>query len=148
MSVYDFCKLPVGRTLDDEFPYTRQYGAQAALRMVSAINMLNFADRYIPLAVKPLFQEELNLNDFESSLPTTGMILVYMIFAIIFGTLNDKQLMDRRFLLAIGIIIWSVATSMAGLATNLVQLVLLRSLVGVGEACYGTIGRYFIHYSL
>jgi MFS family permease len=34
---------------------------------------------------------------------------------------------------------WSLATSLAGLAENLVQLVALRSLVGVGEAAYTTI---------
>lgn len=141
------CNLPVGRTLDDKFPFTRQYGAKFALRIVFSINLLNFADRYIPLSVKPLFQEELGLSDFESSLPTTGMILVFMIFAVIFGTLNDKQLIDRRFLLSFGIIVWSIATSMAGLATNLTQLVATRSLVGLGEACYGTIGIAAINHS-
>jgi MFS family permease len=36
-------------------------------------------------------------------------------------------------------IFWSVATSLAGLSTNLLQLIMIRALVGVGEAAYGTI---------
>lgn len=62
-----------------------------------------------------------------------------MIFAVIFGTLSDKELLDRRVVLCVAVLFWSVVTSLAGLAQNLVALVLIRSLVGVGEAAYGTI---------
>jgi len=117
----------------------RQLGAKSALWILSSINLLNYADRYIPASVKPLYQEDLGLSDFQSSLPSTGMIVVFMIFAMIFGTITDKQWLDRRFLLCGGIIVWSAATSLAGLANNLVQLVCIRSMVGVGEAAYGTI---------
>jgi MFS transporter, Spinster family, sphingosine-1-phosphate transporter len=67
------------------------------------------------------------------------MVVVYMVFAVIFGVLADKELMDRRYILSIAVIFWSVFTALAGLANNIAQLVLLRSLVGVGEAAYGTI---------
>lgn len=117
----------------------RQYGAKSALWILSSINLLNYADRYIPASVKPLYQEDLGLSDFQSSLPSTGMIVVFMIFAMIFGTITDRQWLDRRFVLCAGIIVWSAATSLAGLANNLVQLVCIRSMVGVGEAAYGTI---------
>ena len=100
---------------------------------------MNYADRYVPSSVKPLYQSELQLTDFQSSLPSVSMIIVFMIFAMIFGTLADKQLIDRRYILCIGVILWSAATSLAGLATNLGWLVGIRSLVGIGEAAYGTI---------
>ena len=128
-----------GMKLDRQHPNTRQYGASHALRILASINLLNYADRYVPAAVKTLFQAELNLTDFETTLPNTGMIVVFMIFAMIFGTMSDKQLFDRRYILTGAIIFWSCATALAGLATNLAQLVALRSLVGVGEAAYGTI---------
>lgn len=127
----------LGRSLGDEFPNVRQYGARYALNILSAINLLNFADRYVPSAVKSLIEEDLHLNDFETALPVTGMVVVYMIFAVIFGVLSDRDIVDRRYLLCGAIIFWSIATASAGLATNLVQLVALRSLVGVGEAAYG-----------
>lgn len=56
---------------------------------------------------------------------------------MIFGILNDKQLMDRRIILCGAIIFWSIVTALAGLSKNLIQLIVLRSLVGVGEAAYG-----------
>ena len=140
----------------------RQRGARVALLTLSLINLLNYADRYIPSAVKSLIQADLSLDDFQSSLPTTGMVVVYMIFATIFGMLSDKQYIDRRWILWGAIIFWSLATSLAGFATNLVQvtvtpvpthllhprshrtpfslqLICIRSLVGVGEAAYTTI---------
>jgi MFS transporter, Spinster family, sphingosine-1-phosphate transporter len=120
-------------------PGERQEGARFALLVLSGINLLNFADRYVPSGVKELIKDDLNLTDAETSLPTTGMIFVYMIFAIIFGWIGDKGLIDRRTLLALGIFSWSLATALAGLAQNLTQLILLRSLVGIGEAAYATI---------
>ena len=50
----------------------RQQGARAALITLTAINFLNFADRYVPAAVKSLIQADLHLNDFETSLPSSG----------------------------------------------------------------------------
>lgn len=50
----------------------RQYGAKNALLALTAINFLNFADRYVPSAVKYLIQEDLKLSDFQTSLPSTG----------------------------------------------------------------------------
>ena len=67
------------------------------------------------------------------------MVVVYMIFAMIFGWLADKQIYDRRFIMTAAVLFWSLATFLAGFATDLTSLVLLRSLVGVGEAAYGTI---------
>lgn len=70
----------------------------------------------------------------ETALPTTGMVVVYVISATLFGFLADKQIVDRRYVLCGAIVFWSLATASAGLAQNLEQLIVLRSLVGVGEA--------------
>ena len=50
----------------------RQPGARAAILTLTAINFLNFADRYVPSAVKSLIQEELQISDLGTSLPNTG----------------------------------------------------------------------------
>ena len=128
-----------GRTLPRDSPNGRQEGARRALLILTAINLLNLADRYVPASVKELIKEDLDLTDTETALPTTGMVVVYMVSAVFFGVLNDRELVDRRVILAGGVAFWSLATALAGMSTNLTQLVLLRSLVGVGEAAYGTI---------
>lgn len=51
----------------------------------------------------------------------------------------DKNVADRRIVLAGGVIFWSITTALAGLSQNLIQLIIFRSLVGVGEAAYGSI---------
>lgn len=128
-----------GKQLDDSRPCSRQKGARYALLVLTGINLLNFADRYVPAAVKELIKDDLDLSDTETTYPTTGMIFVYMICAGIFGYIADKNVWDRRYILAAAVVLWSLATALAGLAQNLTQLVLLRSLVGVGEAAYSTI---------
>jgi MFS family permease len=85
-----------GLRLDDKHRNERQYGARDALLVLTSINLLNYADRYVPSAVKQLIIDDLGISDFESSLPTTSMIVTYMIFAVIFGYLSDRQLVDRR----------------------------------------------------
>lgn len=130
--------------LPADHPHQRQAGARFALLTFAAINLLNFADRYVPSSVKHLLQEDLDLTDPQTSLPVTGMILVYMVFSMIFGWLADKDLVDRRLILAGAIAFWSLATAVAGIAQDLVQLVFFRSLVGVGEAAYMAIAPAMI----
>lgn len=50
----------------------RQKGARLAILTLTAINFLNYADRYVPSSVKSLIQADLTLSDFETSLPSTG----------------------------------------------------------------------------
>lgn len=57
--------------------------------------------------------------------------MVYMVASVGFGVWTDRGTVDRRALLVGGIAFWSLATALAGLATNLPQLVLCRSLVRV-----------------
>ena len=114
----------------------RMEGARFALFVLTAINLLNYMDRYVPSSVKELIKEDLHLTDAETAYPLTGMILVYMIVSPIFGHIADKQLADRRLILCLSIAFWSIATAAAGLANDLWSLVILRSLVGVGEAAY------------
>jgi len=128
-----------GRQLDDSFPYLRQYGANIALIVLTLVNLISYADSYIASSVKQLIIDDLHISDFQSSLPSTGIIIVYSVFSLIFGVFADKSFFDRRIILCFAILSWSIATSAAGLANDLVALVLLRSLIGVGQAAYATI---------
>jgi hypothetical protein len=50
----------------------RQFGARRALIILTLINLLNYADRYVPSSAKTLIEEDLQISDYQSSLPTTG----------------------------------------------------------------------------
>jgi MFS family permease len=62
------------------------------------------------------------------------------------GALADKS--TRKNIVAVCVGVWSVATTLAGMAQNFVQIFLLRSVLGIGEAGYAPaslsmIGDYF-----
>jgi MFS family permease len=136
-------------------------GARKALVLLLAINLFNYIDRYILNALlKPIETDLLPANG-----PTNGTLLgllvpafmvTYMLFAPVFGWLSDR--MSRWVLIAIGVIVWSLASGASGLPGSYVRwfpdtplrdavffgagwlfwlLVLTRCLVGVGEAAYG-----------
>jgi len=87
----------------------------------------------------PLVQKELNISDHMATLPESAMVVVFMICAAIFGLLADKEVVDRRVILAGGVTLWSSATGLAGLANDFWQLLFFRSLVGAGEAAFATV---------
>eukprot|EP00434_Breviolum_minutum_P046036 symbB.v1.2.041433.t1/scaffold7629.1/size10152/1 len=122
----------------------RQPGARRALFTLSCINALNFADRYVPAAVKTSMEEELSINDWQSALPSMAMTAVFTVASLIFGLLADREVLDRRIILASGIAFWSFATALSGFSQDLDQLILFRSLVGVGEASFATVASPMI----
>eukprot|EP00929_Paragymnodinium_shiwhaense_P023367 TRINITY_DN14644_c0_g1_i1.p1 TRINITY_DN14644_c0_g1~~TRINITY_DN14644_c0_g1_i1.p1 ORF type:complete len:168 (-),score=8.87 TRINITY_DN14644_c0_g1_i1:28-531(-) len=123
----------------------RQQGALFALAVLTFVNLLNLLDRYVASSVKPLLQEDLKLSDAESALPTTGMVFVFIVCSALTGWLSDLDLVDRRLTLSIAVLSWSLATALAGLAQNLWQLVVFRSLA---HGCTALVSaKYFAHTS-
>lgn len=118
-------------------PPERAPGATYAVIVLTAMNLLNYLDRFVPSAVKDLFKEDLGLTDAETAWPLTAFVVVYMIASPVFGSLADK--FPRRVLIAAGVALWSLATAAAALATGFWSLLFARSLVGVGEAAYATL---------
>lgn len=112
-------------------------GALFAVVVLTAMNLLNYIDRWVPSAVKDLFKEDLKLTDAQTSLPLSAFILVYMIASPIFGSLADKA--PRKLLIAFGVAAWSLATAGAAFAQGFASLLVARAAVGIGEAAYATI---------
>ena len=117
-------------------------GAQFAVIVLTAMNLLNYIDRYVPSAVKDLFKKDLGFTDVQTSLPLTAFVIVYMLTSPLFGSLADRW--SRKALIAAGVALWSLATAGAALATGFVSFMIARSLVGVGEAAYATISPSLI----
>lgn len=111
--------------------------AAYALAILTFINLFNYLDRWILPAVLESIRKDLHFSDTELGALATGFIIVYMLTSPFFGTLGDRK--KRPPLIALGVAIWSVATSLAGFARGFATLFVARSTVGVGEAAYGTI---------
>lgn len=117
-------------------------GAGYAITILTVMNLLNYIDRYVPSAVKTLFQADLGLTDAQTSWPLTAFVIVYMLASPVFGGLADR--MSRKVLIAAGVALWSLATAAAAFATGFWSFLFARALVGVGEAAYATISPALI----
>jgi MFS family permease len=117
-------------------------GALFAVMVLTAMNLLNYVDRFVPSATKELFKPELHLSDAETSLPLTAFVVVYMVMSPVFGTLADR--VPRKMVIAAGVALWSLATGAAAFAVGFWSFLFARALVGVGEAAYATISPALI----
>jgi MFS family permease len=102
-----------------------------------AMNLLDFYDRWTLAGVLTLLQPDLKLSDADAGSLSAFFLITYCMISPVMGWLGDRT--KRTRLLAIGVGIWSVATVGTGLATNLGELRLARSVLGVGEATYGVL---------
>lgn len=112
------------------------------LAFLTLINILNFFDRYIVQAVEPLLKSEFALTNQQSGLLGAAFVVGYILFSPLFGFFGDR--VDRRILMGIGLIAWSLFTGLTGLASGFYYFLLARMLVGVGEASFGAIVPSFL----
>ncbi|MDE2619083.1 MAG: MFS transporter [Sphingomonadales bacterium] len=107
--------------------------ANLALAVFLAAYVLSFVDRQIlGLMVDPI-RRDLGLSDLQIGLlQGAAFALLYATLGVPFGMSVDRW--SRRNLIVGGIITWSVATALCGLAGSFAALFAARVLVGVGEA--------------
>lgn len=115
----------------------RHRGARYALALLLTVNLLNYIDRQALYAVFPLIKADLNLSDAGLGLLGSAFMFSYMLAAPLFGTLGDRG--NRTRIAAGGLALWSTATMLSGLASSYRMLLAARTLVGVGEASFGTV---------
>jgi len=112
--------------------------ARRLLLLLTGINLVNYLDRYVVAAILEPLGKELHLTDAQLGRLTLVFILVYMCAAPLFGYLADRY--HRPRLVAGGVALWSLATVGAAFIHSYGALLVMRSLVGVGEAAYATLG--------
>jgi len=127
------------------------------LALLTALNLLNYLDRYVVAAVLAPMSKELALNDTSAGFLATVFLVGYFATSPFFGALADRG--QRKGLIALGVGVWSLATAATGLTGDSpritiplggtqidlpVALVAARALVGVGEASYATLAPTII----
>jgi len=111
----------------------------AILAILALINFINYVDRQIisplvPLLTAPVSAGGLGLSDTQTGLLGSAFMVVHSLASIPLGILADHFL--RKRLIAIGVTVWSIATSLAAFASTFVALFVARATVGIGEAAY------------
>lgn len=105
-----------------------------AFGIVVLINILNYMDRTILSAVLPYVKTEFQLSNTEVGLLASSFLLIYAITTLPLGAWADRGI--RKNIIAICAGIWSIATGLAGFTHNFMQMLISRSLLGIGEAGY------------
>jgi predicted MFS family arabinose efflux permease len=112
------------------------------LFILTGLNLFNYLDRFVLSAVLAPLQTDLGLNDGQLGQLNTAFMIGYFVTCPFFGYLGDR--MRRKYLIAGGVFIWSLATVKTGFVTGFGMLLLARILVGIGEASYATISPSLI----
>ena len=105
-----------------------------ALFVLTAINLLNYLDRYLVPPLVPDLESAMGLSHQQAGWLWPAFMVVYMLTAPVFGALGDRGSRTRP--IALGVLIWSLATLLSGVARTYPQLFAARALVGIGEAAY------------
>ena len=104
-----------------------------ATLLICGATFFSYLDRAgISILVEPI-KADLGLSDAQIGVLTGfAFSLTYALFGIPLARITDTG--NRVRLLAVCMAVWSIATAIAGLVTNFVQMVLTRIVVGIGEA--------------
>jgi MFS family permease len=117
-------------------------GARAALILLLLINLMNYVDRQILSAVEKPIGDEYKVSSAATGWLATAFLFAYMIFSPLFGALADR--MRRWVIVGIGVILWSLASGGSGAVPTFALLVVMRLLIGIGEAAYGPVAPTII----
>ena len=107
-------------------------GAYAVAVLCLAL-LLSFTDRFIINLIVDPIRADLSLSDVQISLlQGIGFAIIYALAGLPCGRIADR--VNRRNLIACGVLLWSVATIACGLASDFWSFFGARVAVGLGEA--------------
>ena len=115
---------------------------RTALIVLTALNLLNYADRNMLFAVQPLVQDEFHLSKEQIGYLTSAFLGFYMIAAPFVGPLADRY--SRKLIIVLGAVFWSGLTLLTAVTHTYTELLIRHTLVGVGEATFVTIAPTFV----
>ncbi len=115
-------------------PRTRRYGWYI-VGLLTLINFVNYLDRMVVVTMYDDLREHFHFTNGQLGALSSGFFVVHALGTLPLGWASDR--FDRRWVIAIGVLIWSAATLASAYAVGFVSMLLLRACVGIGEASYG-----------
>src|SRR5580692_4499980 len=100
--------------------------------LLSVSVLINYVDRGTLAIAAPLLKEDLHLSPSQLGILLSAFFWTYAPFQIVSGWLVDK--FDVNWLLALGLLIWSVATLTTGLLHGFALMFVVRLILGIGES--------------
>ena len=114
-----------------------------ALFVLTAANVLNYADRQIVSILAQSIKTDLKLDDADLGfILGTAFAVFYSVVGIAMGRISD--MLPRKKVMALGVALWSAMTAFGGAATSFAMLGAARLGVGVGEAVANPCGHSLV----
>jgi len=104
------------------------------LALLFAANLLNFYDRTLPAVLAEPIRIAWGLSDVHIGLVGAAFTLAYALAGLPLGRMADTR--SRKWIIAIGLVIWSLLTGVNGLVTGFTTLLIVRIGIGLGEAAF------------
>jgi MFS family permease len=102
------------------------------IAIIIGLVLINYIDRSaISYAVVPL-TKEFSITPAQYGAISSAFSIGYMVFALISGPLVDR--FGPRRILIVGMLVWSLSTALTPLAGGVVGLMIIRIILGIGEA--------------
>lgn len=108
--------------------------AWLVVALLLVVWMLNYLDRQVIFSLFPLLQRELRVSSFQLGLLGTAFLWIYAFCSPWAGHIADR--FGKKWLICGSLFVWSAITLLTGYAHSFRELIVLRSLMGISEACY------------
>ena len=124
-----------------------QRQANYALFVLLLAYILSFVDRNVMAVLIGPIREQFDISDFQYSLlHGFAFSMFYIVLGLPIARLADRH--NRKWIITVGVFLWSVMTCLCGLSKSFFTLFLARIGVGVGEAAlsppaYSLLADYF-----
>ncbi|HEV2690321.1 MAG TPA: MFS transporter, partial [Bryobacteraceae bacterium] len=109
-----------------------------ALIVLMLVNFVNYVDRQVIFSLFPAIRHDFALTYQQLGYLATAFTVVLSLCTFPLGVLADR--FSRRSVISAGVLFWSAATMLSGLAGSFRSLLTARALLGVGEAAYAPAG--------
>uniref|UniRef100_A0AAQ5X2S5 Major facilitator superfamily (MFS) profile domain-containing protein n=1 Tax=Amphiprion ocellaris TaxID=80972 RepID=A0AAQ5X2S5_AMPOC len=118
--------------------------AHIAIAVLCYINLLNYMERYTIAGVLSNIQAFFDISDSTAGLLQTVFICSFLLLAPLFGYLGDRY--NRKYIMIGGLSVWLLTSAGSSFVSSsqFWLLVVLRALVGIGEASYSTVAPTII----
>lgn len=110
------------------------YTPGVVLALLFGINVANYLDRLLAVAVGPTIKATFHLTDAGVGALTSAFLIVYTLAALPAGLLADR--VSRARVVAAGVGLWSLMSAATAVVRGFGGLVVTRAAVGIGEASY------------
>jgi len=111
----------------------RKFGAVTPWFVLLAISLLiNYIDRGNLSLAAPLLKNELHLTAWQLGILFSAFFWTYTALQFVMGWVVDR--FEVNLVIAVGYLVWSLATATTGLVRGFTMLLTMRLLLGIGES--------------